>query len=304
MLRVKRLLYILISCIGAMLLFATSLNASLAQIPTNFAAPDFQALWARTDFLIYDGELSRSYLWGPEPFTAGVQEPYAQSPGGKRLVQYLDKSRMEITNPQGDRFSPYFVTNGLLVRELVTGQLQVGDAQFESRQPASIGVAGDADDTTGPTYQTFGSLIGQATENTSKETLITRSVDRAGHVLDDPQQPNPIYTQYRVKTAVYEATTHHNVAQPFWSFLNQTGPIFDGPGQVSNGRLFDPVYYATGLPISEAWWAKVKVGGQTKDVLMQAFERRVLTYTPSNPTAFQVEMGNVGRHYYLWRYGN
>ena len=38
--------------------------------------------------------------------------------------------------------------------------------------------------------------------------------------------------------------------------------------------------------------------------LIQAFERRVLTYTPANPAAFQVEMGNVGRHYYLWRYGN
>jgi plastocyanin len=46
------------------------------------------------------------------------------------------------------------------------------------------------------------------------------------------------------------------------------------------------------------------VGGVVKDVLVQAFERRVLTYTPANSPAFQVEMGNVGRHYYLWRYGN
>jgi hypothetical protein len=47
----------------------------------------------------------------------------------------------------------------------------------------------------------------------------------------------------------------------------------------------------------------VKVGGQVKDVLVQCFERRCLTYTPSNPTGWQVEMGNVGRHYYSWRYG-
>jgi Tol biopolymer transport system component len=39
-----------------------------------------------------------------------------------------------------------------------------------------------------------------------------------------------------------------------------------------------------------------------KDVLVQLFERRVLTYTPSNPAGFQVEMGNVGQHYYRWRY--
>ena len=288
----------------ALVLFAASLTSSFAQIPTNFAATDFQAVWSRTDFLVYDGEVSRSYIWGPKPFTIGLQEPYAQSPDGKRLVQYFDKSRMEVSNPKGNRVSPYFVTNGLLVRELVTGQLQVGDAQFENRQPAQIGVAGDADDTSGPTYQTFNVLTGPTTENTNKELLITRSVDRAGHTLDDPNQTNPAYAQYGVKTAVYEATTHHNVAQPFWSYLNQVGPVFDGPGgdPLPTGRLFDPVYYATGLPISEAWWAKVKVGGQTKDVLMQAFERRVLTYTPSNSPAFQVEMGNVGQHYYQWRY--
>jgi hypothetical protein len=28
----------------------------------------------------------------------------------------------------------------------------------------------------------------------------------------------------------------------------------------------------------------------------------VLTYTPSNPAAFRVEMGNVGQHYFRWRY--
>jgi hypothetical protein len=39
-----------------------------------------------------------------------------------------------------------------------------------------------------------------------------------------------------------------------------------------------------------------------QDVLMQCFERRCLTYTPANPLAWRVEMGNVGLHYYSWRY--
>jgi len=39
-------------------------------------------------------------------------------------------------------------------------------------------------------------------------------------------------------------------------------------------------------------------------VLIQAFERRVLTYTPANADPFKVEMGNVGRHYFDWRYPN
>jgi hypothetical protein len=44
------------------------------------------------------------------------------------------------------------------------------------------------------------------------------------------------------------------------------------------------------------------VGGVELDVLVQLFERRVLTYTPTNPAGFKVEMGNVGQHYYRWRY--
>ena len=43
--------------------------------------------------------------------------------------------------------------------------------------------------------------------------------------------------------------------------------------------------------------------GVDHDVLVQPFQRRVLTYSPDNPSGWQVEMGNVGRHYYLWRYG-
>ncbi|MGI8690178.1 MAG: fibronectin type III domain-containing protein, partial [Thermomicrobiales bacterium] len=37
-------------------------------------------------------------------------------------------------------------------------------------------------------------------------------------------------------------------------------------------------------------------------VLVQPFQRRVLSYTPTNPPGFQVEMGNIGQHYYQWRY--
>jgi hypothetical protein len=47
----------------------------------------------------------------------------------------------------------------------------------------------------------------------------------------------------------------------------------------------------------------VLVGGVARDVLIQCFERRCLTHTPSNPPGWQVEAGNVGLHYYRWRYG-
>jgi hypothetical protein len=71
---------------------------------------------------------------------------------------------------------------------------------------------------------------------------------------------------------------------------------------VSAGPVFDPLA-TLGRPISEAYWAAVTVGGQSRLVLVQLFERRILTYNPANPPAFQVEMGNVGRHYVAWRYG-
>ncbi|HUZ03363.1 MAG TPA: hypothetical protein VMU89_23715, partial [Thermomicrobiaceae bacterium] len=60
--------------------------------------------------------------------------------------------------------------------------------------------------------------------------------------------------------------------------------------------------YATGYPLTEAYWTSVLVGGVSRQVLVQVFERRVLTYTPANPSGWQVEAGNVGQHYYTWRY--
>ncbi|MGH9174747.1 MAG: N-acetylmuramoyl-L-alanine amidase family protein, partial [Vicinamibacterales bacterium] len=53
---------------------------------------------------------------------------------------------------------------------------------------------------------------------------------------------------------------------------------------------------------TEAYWANVKLKGVYTDVLIQCFERRCLTWTPDNPAGWLVEAGNIGRHYYDWRY--
>ena len=58
-----------------------------------------------------------------------------------------------------------------------------------------------------------------------------------------------------------------------------------------------------GLAITQPFWVQVKVAGVQRRVLMQAFERRVLTYNAANPDPYKVEFGNVGQHYYRWRYG-
>ncbi len=39
-------------------------------------------------------------------------------------------------------------------------------------------------------------------------------------------------------------------------------------------------------------------------VLIQAYQRRILTYVPDALASFKVQMGNVGQHYYTWRYNN
>lgn len=278
-----------------------AIQAAEREVLSDFAAPEFKTLWNRTDKLVDTNQAARSYLWGPKPFTQGIREVYADSPDGERLVQYFDKSRMEITQPGNQmlRNSNYYVTNGLLARELMSGQMQMGDKKFEERKPAQIGVAGDADDTTGPTYATLNKLTDPATDKTGK--TVGETVYRDGNMII---KPIDFAGKYNITYAHFEPTTNHNVAAPFWTYLNQSGPVLNTSNETVMGRLFEPTYFATGLPITEAYWSQVKVGGIMKDVLIQAFERRILTYTPSNPAQYQVEMGNVGQHYYEWRYNS
>ncbi len=245
--------------------------------------------WQREDRPVMAGE-SRTWLWGPEFFDARIEE-YDQTPGGFRAVRYFDKSRMEITNPAGDRGSEWYVTNGLLVMELVTGEMQVGDDRFVQRGPAEIPVAGDEDDPDGPTYATLQTLLDEPATDPGAE--ITATLNRAGEVGDGG--PGDVFA------GEYVEATDHTVADVFWDYLNSSGMIWDGQ-QMTDGRLFQPTFFATGFPITEAYWTEVRVGGETRDVLLQCFERRCLTYTPDNPEGWRVEMGNVGRHYHAWRY--
>ncbi|MFO7272559.1 MAG: hypothetical protein DIU58_013990 [Sphaerobacter thermophilus] len=248
-------------------------------------------VWDREDRPVAALAAHRTWIWGPAPF-ATRQEPYLEAPGGRRAVQYYDKSRMEVTHPDGDQSSRWYVTNGLLVKELITGQMQVGDASFVERGPAHVPVAGDPDDTLGPTYATLQGVL--SAPPTPAGTEIRATIDRHGNVGSDG--PGGVFAQE------YIPDTNHTIADVFWAYLNSRGLVWDGANFV-DGKLFEPTFFATGFPITEPYWTKAKVGGEVKDVLVQCFERRCLTYTPSNPEGWKVEMGNVGRHYYAWRYG-
>ena len=78
----------------------------------------------------------------------------------------------------------------------------------------------------------------------------------------------------------YDAATGHNIPEIFWLYPEPDRPGAQRRRPRPTALLFDPWSIAMGLPISDAYWARVKVAGQKQDVLIQAFERRVLTYQP------------------------
>jgi hypothetical protein len=254
----------------------------------------FWATWARTDLPVRDGNTSRTWMWGPGPFTDILWEPYVEAPGGQRMVMYFDKSRMEINDPDADSQSIWYVTNGLLVSEMISGMRQFGDATLTQYPTSQSNVAGDGDDPTEPTYSSFSGVLSEPAQPDG--TLLDQQIDRNGTFTSAQE-----WGSYGLTIAHVDTITQHGVAGPFWNFMNSQGLIYED-GNLLQQALFESPYYATGRPITEPYWANVQVGGQPRDVLIQCFERCCLTYTPDNPDGWQVESGNVGQHYYFWRY--
>ncbi|HEX9987136.1 MAG TPA: phosphate/phosphite/phosphonate ABC transporter substrate-binding protein [Chloroflexia bacterium] len=266
----------------------------------SFGDAAFQTVWNRTDKPVADKAVVRSWYWGPTPGKT-ENEKYAEGVDGVRKVQYFDKSRMEINDPSKDKSDPFYVTNGLLTVELISGKMQTGNNRYETRYPANIPLASDNDDANAPTYASFfliaNSPLGDhpAIDQTGKP--INYGVNKAGIVSRAPDME-----KYGAKYGFYNAETKHNIADKFWDFLNLSGPVMGADGKITNGKLSDPWFYTTGFAISEPYWANVKIAGKQEDVLIQLFERRVLTYQPSQVPEWRVAMGNIGAHYYDWRY--
>jgi hypothetical protein len=276
--------------LGLFLLFGAGATTQISAAP--IGDPAFQRTWERTDQPVADGHVSRTWMWGPEARTGVLWEDYDQSPGGQREVQYFDKSRMEITHPGGDQASQWYVTDGLLVVEMMTGRAQAGDAQFVAYAPAPVNVAGDPDDPL--TYAVLAQR--RFDPPLAVAAAVVQRIDASGQVTTDSG-----LAARGVTAAMHVGETNHTVASVFWTFMNSEGLISQN-GQLITDKLFSNPYYATGFPITEAYWAQVKIGGTPREVLIQCFERRCLTYAPENPVGWQVEVGNVGQHYYRWRY--
>jgi len=290
----------LLATVIALLLGATLASASSAA--PDFADGSFGRVWARTDAPVLAGSVSRTWFWGPAADTGALYERYLDAPGQERLVQYYDKGRMEINDPAGDQSSPWFVTSGLLDRELISGRIQIGSNTFlNTGSGANVPVAGDPINTF-PTYADFQRLVDQGQPDRTGQAATTVFLpDGMSSRPEAANDANAQYDHYVTYTGPSGSQVGYNIPNAFWNFMTQPGLIQNGNSTETANPLFDWLF-VLGYPISDPVWVQVQLQGTAQWVLIQPFERRVLTYTPSNPAAWQVEMGNIGQHYYRWRY--
>lgn len=266
---VRRGTFILALLLICATLIAAASPASGERVPIAVDVPVFATQQAGIEGTVPN-------FWGPA-IEGARQELYADAPGGTRRVQYFDKARMEDAATG--------VTNGLLTVELISGQRQMGDNRFATVAPCALPVVGDPDNLW-PSYSSLNA------------TVFPQHSARSSAVVDTTYEPDGTFThdtELGMKAGAAAGgyvsdpggRYAHNIPAGFWRYLNGL-PV--------------PWQSAMGFPLTEAFWTTVRVRGLATRVLVQPFERRVLSYTSDNAPGFTVEMGNIGQHYYRWRY--
>jgi len=287
---------IAVATVAAMVMIVGSV---FAQTKPTIGNSYFQRVWERQDLLISEGRGTRSWTWGPT-VSERMEEKLIEAPEGKRTVQYFEKSRMEINYAKDvDPNSLWYVTNGLLPKELITGDMQVGENTSENRGPAKISAMGDLDCSGSPCFPTYADL-GRVYQRVFDPTDIGKAATRLFNA-DGSITTFETYTS-DPGTTVVKGSGDYGIPQAFVDFQNQTGKVYE------NGKYIDAAIYNStfvfGLPITGPYWVKTMVGGKEIPILFQIFERRVVTYNPQETNAaFKIQMGNVGTQYYQWRYG-
>jgi hypothetical protein len=264
----------LLFAIGVVLVVST-LPVRSSQ-PSAFADPAFSRYYSRSS------GAEQQLLWGGGPLVSLV-EPFTGAPGNRRLVQYFERGRMEVADSTSSTRTGS-ISQGLLVREMATGYVQLGYDDFVQDEPAPIALFGNASSSEAAAL-TYADFAG---------TVNINAGDRSGELLNDwiapggaiAEEPPPV----DILAGSYEPVTGHNVPDVTASWL-RTDPFGIEPNQ------------ALGLPISEAYWVHSGKGDSGVS-LVQLFERRVVVYTPGLPLAERFSLTSAGRHYYLWRYGN
>jgi murein DD-endopeptidase MepM/ murein hydrolase activator NlpD len=269
----------------------------------------FEATWGLTDGAVLRGQ-QQGWLWGPKPFGGPILEQYTGNQHSGRMVQYFDKGRMER---QSDGKGGFLFTVGKLGWELLTGKVDLGGGQMTDVGPAQIPLVGMIEVTAAedaaraaaglppiklaPTYADAQINAARRTENHNGAPIAW--IMRQGGAIEPFSPPASTYL------VNYDEVTGHHAADVFanWYIQTfQTSPDGD-PAHTLEALLkgkvegFDP-----GHPLTDPFWVEVTVDGVDRFILVQVFERWTMTYTPDNPDGWQVELGNVGLHYYEWRY--
>jgi hypothetical protein len=277
-----------------------------ASAAPEFAAPAFQRVWQRTEQPVAEGRVSRPYLWGPAPLAAQT-ERYDEGREGRRLVQYFDKGRLELTQPDNPAADLALLQDGALVRDLVLGLVQVGSNRVQFFDPAFIPVAGDdgpGENDAAPRYADFAlEVVNGIVRSGGPPPASGVGQPVTATIQAGVRDVRPADAEPRALIGAYDPTSGHNIAAPFWEAFAAAGLVIDPvTGADQQAPLYDWRLLA-GAPLTEPAWTTVSIGGQPTLLLVQLFERRVLTYRPDAPAGWQVEMANTGRHYYQWRYG-
>ncbi|MDI3341546.1 MAG: hypothetical protein QJR03_13565 [Sphaerobacter sp.] len=293
-----------VTIVLVLLLASVSLTppSARADAAPAISEPAFARLWELTERPVARAAVIRSWLWGPAPLDAAVTERYVDAPGGARRVQYFDKGRMELTDPAGDPTSPWYVTSGLLTRELISGRVQIGHATYLNGTGAAVPVAGDPTNDF-PTYRDLAAIVDQPQPDRTGAAATTVLTPSGTSTRDDLGQDAAVrFVRYVTYTGPAGTPVGYNIPAAFWAFMTQPGMVERGGSLTHATPLFDWLF-VLGYPIADPFWVRAQVAGVARWVLVQPFERRVLTYTPDNPPGWQVEMGNIGQHYWHWRYG-
>lgn len=253
--------------------------------------PAIAAIWNATDGPVASDAVERDWMWGPDAISTSV-EYSSDSPNGVRRMVYFDKGRLDILDSSASPEADWYVTGALLVTQMLAGQIPFAEDGVVRRSPPVIPVAGDIDQPAPLTYATLAPLAsvgGWAVGTEDVPGLVAEP--RVGQpvqalINSDGTVEEGGIADSTILVADYDSTTGHNVAAPFADWV---------------ARQPFPASWLIGLPLTEPYWTDTLLDGVATRVLVQAFERRILTWTPGQPEGWAVESNNAGLHYREWR---
>ncbi|HEX3723037.1 MAG TPA: hypothetical protein VHV31_09615, partial [Nitrolancea sp.] len=224
-----------------LLLLAVVVLISVSFLPvrkstgSSFANPFFESLW--TENSAAAGALD---LWGSEPLLWRA-EPYAGAPDGRRIVQYFDRGRMELT-PTANGGTE--VTQGLLALEMTTGEIQLGPKLLQYKDPPDTPIDSGTANSDVATYSGLSRVVSkEAPDESAQQESLDEWIDAQGNVTHAAPPIAVWATQYVTQTG-------HNLPDVFTSLFQQQ-PF----GDLSWVQ-------ALGYPISEPYWTTYRRDGQ------------------------------------------